>query len=879
MRLNVLVAVLLALAIPSAADPAKSAQLNREGAEAVGRGDFKTADEKFTAALAEGIPEPDNAVVMGNRGFARIRLGRLVNGLEDMGRALEILDRNHIDRKDFLDWLQFRCIAFTQISRWQECVDAADEVLKIAPGDLFTSGVRAWAIAYLGRVDESIKTLKDLLPKDAGMAAYLADVQFLQGDLDGVLATSRLPTLSNDQANSLLRYRVQAECELGKLDDALKSVRELQDRPYTFERPIGQMYIGATPGYFKYDLERTTGEYAQAGAMTDFVPVVAHTARMLFLSDQFQACRDFLTSHAPRTDFWCLFWLGAAQWKLEQFAEARATLTDARRLNPYLGAWAKRIPGLDEFVAPIDEEITLEKGGDTGRKLTYELATHLLSVAEIETLVRRYQFARASGEYAKLLPTLVSPVRKRDVETRLAQVKGMAAALDKLVLAIKGKKVKLSVKVAGQDLTITGADDRGFDFTFPKGSGKFPWAYLDPLDFFRFANPQATTPEERFALGVLLWDVGEAKAAMQNLDIAGKGAAKVKASIDALVAKRRGISAPKGGFVLYKGAYVTPDEKANLEKGLVHYRSQWVTPADREKLAKGLVQVGGKWVDGDEKKLLAAGYRKVDGKWMGAEDFEALRSNWDAAFETETDHFKIRTNAGESFSKDLTTLAEIAYGELKAFYDGREPKLGKEKLTLYAFRTYEDYRKYCVSKKAEEQLNAAGFASSDSNIVVGWNKTGSLFLLLQTMIHEAAHLYYFRICSPSALPSWHAEAMATYFEGFKGAGATWKFNFISESRLAFAREAMLDKKQIPLADLLAGDALNLINSDAAKANLFYSECWALNYFLSQTDNASYRDAYKEYRKAVESGKKPSLGDFIKDLAKLEKDWTVFITSQ
>ncbi|MEK7466395.1 MAG: DUF1570 domain-containing protein [Planctomycetota bacterium] len=879
MRPALSLAVVLLLAASCKADPAEAARLCQEGAEKYMSGDLAGADAKFTEALAAGPGEEDRATVLGNRGGCRGRMGKHILGLEDLGLALEIVDRLKLDKRGYWDWMQFRCFLLSQLARWQEVVNGCDELLKVVPGDAVTMGLRSWSLGYLGHVDESIKQLKVAQANDPSIAAWVADIQYLQGDFDGVMATSKTQGCRPDVVNTLLRARAQVECDLGHLDDALKTVREVQVRTWTADVSFAQAYIRATPGYFKYDFNDAMVAYADFGAKMDHVFAISHKARALFLAERYVECRDFLSTRAPRTDFFCMFWLGASQWKLEQFAEARATLADARRLNPYLTAWAKRIEGLEAFVAPIDEEITAEKGGDTGRRLRYELATHLLSVAEIETLVRRYEFARAAGEYGKLLPSLVSPVRKKEVETRLAEIKGMAAALDKLILAINNKKVKLNVKVSTQDLAIAKADNRAFEFTFPKGSGKFPWAYLDPLDFFRFANQQATTPEEHYALGVLLWDVGESKAAQQNIESAAKGAAKLKGTIDNLVARKRGVATPKGGFVLYKGTYVTPEEKTSLEKGLVRYQGKWVTPADKVQLAKGLIQVGGKWVSGEESKLLAAGYRKYKDQWMGAEEYEALRSNWETAYEAETEHFKIRTNAGEGFSKDLAALAEVAYGELKTFYDGREPKLGKEKMTLFAFRSYEDYRKYCVEKKAEENLNAAGFASSDSNVVVGWNKTGSHWQLLQTMTHEAAHLYYFRICSPASLPSWHAEGMATYFEGFKGAGASWKFNYISESRLAFAREAMLEKKHIPLAELLAGDALKLINSDATRANLFYSECWALNYFLSQTDNAKYRDGYKAFRKAVETGKPEPLSKFIPEQDKLEKDWTTFITSQ
>jgi len=113
----------------------------------------------------------------------------------------------------------------------------------------------------------------------------------------------------------------------------------------------------------------------------------------------------------------------------------------------------------------------------------------------------------------------------------------------------------------------------------------------------------------------------------------------------------------------------------------------------------------------------------------------------------ESAHWAIRTNEGEAFAKDLAGLAEAAWPEFAKYHDAEAKLPGKDKLTLYAFRDYEDYRRYCVETKSEDYLGAAGFAKSDSTIAVGWNKTSNRQQFLQTMVHEAAHLYYSR-CAP-----------------------------------------------------------------------------------------------------------------------------------
>ncbi|KAF0247174.1 MAG: hypothetical protein FD180_113 [Planctomycetota bacterium] len=226
--------------------------------------------------------------------------------------------------------------------------------------------------------------------------------------------------------------------------------------------------------------------------------------------------------------------------------------------------------------------------------------------------------------------------------------------------------------------------------------------------------------------------------------------------------------------------------------------------------------------------------------------------------------------------KEDSSLAE-SWTEYRDFWFMKEPALpAGTKMELWAFRSFEDYRRHCVDTKAEAQLNAAGFASSESNVVVGWNKTGDHRLFLQTMVHEAAHLYYFRVAAPAALPSWHAEGMATYFEGFEPDMLGWRFGKLAVGRLDMAREAMKAGNHLPLSDLLSGDALALINSDTRKALLFYAESWALNFYLVRTDNQKYREGYDNFRKAVMTGKKASLAEFVGDLKQLERDWVTFV---
>jgi tetratricopeptide (TPR) repeat protein len=854
---------------------------DRATAEAAIRdGDAALQQKNVPAAIAayERAVEADRAwgLAWGRLGVARYRGSQFTGAIENLTIAISLDPATK-------DWRFWRTQTYFYLDRIQEALEDAEALHKIFPGDLDAMSLYGRAMIRAGHVDEGI-ALQEKAFQDANRDPQLpvrSDGYWRKGDWAKLREVTDDVVRRGAPSTVLLFHKAAACVELGDWEGAEAARAEAERRSRGVVFYMAKLAIESTPAAgARFDPKAVEADVAtlleSAGSNPEAVNAAA---RAWFLVGRPDDCLNLLATRGRRTNFETLFWLGAAHWKKGEYAEARTVLMDARRLNPYLAKHGSRVEGIGDFLASIDRELQQEGGAGADRtRLGHELATHLLTVAEIEALVRRYRFARAVAEYERLLPALKSGARKAEVEARIPEVKGMAGALAKLVAGINRGTLKLKGRVGKTELALTKCDDSVFDFTISGGAGKFPWAFLDPALFCEFAAQAGLTPEETLGLGCLAWDAGLGDRAAAFFEEALKKKPALRAGVTAFVARRRGIPAPADGFVHWRGQYVTKEEKENLEKGLVRWEGRWVSAKDREHLAKGETLIDGKWVKGDEAALLNKGFRKHDGQWMSAEDYEALRRRWEHAWIEETAHYTVRTNESEAFARELAGLAEAAYGAFKAYYGGDEPRLpAKEKMTLFAFRTYEDYRRHCVETKAEGHLNAAGFATSDSNVVVGWNKTSNRQQFLQTMVHEAAHLYYFRVAPAARAASWHAEGMATYFEGFDWDGRGWKFGGVPEGRLPYARRAMLEGKHIPLADLLKGDALALINSDSQKALLFYAECWALNYYLSETDNKAYRAAYAEYRKDVAKGGAKELLEYFKDPAQMEKDWVLFVT--
>jgi tetratricopeptide (TPR) repeat protein len=852
------------------ADRASAERLVAEGVRAASSADYMTAIERFGAAVQA---DPAWAVPYGHRGEMRMLKDDYAGAVEDYSRAIAI-------EPSTVRWYLLRSQSLMAMDHWGAARDDAETLLKLRPDMPEALCIRGWSLVNLGDVDGGLADQDKALEIGKGHPAFRVrfDAYFRKADWPALEAEAEAGIASGMKRGGLHFYRVVALVEQTKWDEAARAIEEARQPWAVGEPEMGLAWLAGTPASPRFDpseslraLERTR--------QSKISFCINLPARTHYLADRPGDCWDHLATRGRRTNFDTVFWLAASSWKTGRLAEARTHLRDARRLNPYMMRHAERLGEFRDFAASIDREIAAESGAKLGEKsLEFELATHLLTVSEIEALVRRYRFASAAAEYGKLLTAVSSSLRRSEIETRLPEVRGMAGAHAKLVEGVSKGALKLKARVGKLELTLVRADEAAFEFTITGGSGKYPWAFLDPETYCDFALQASPTPEETLGLACLAWDAGRLDHAVKLFEDAVRRKPALKTGLTAFVARKRGEAAPQAGYVLHRGRYVTAHERANLDKGLVRWRGEWVTAKDRDQLARGLTKVGDAWVAGKEADLLRQGFRKYKDRWLSREEYEEVRSRWEDAWIEETEHCTVKTNHSETFAKDLALLAETAWEKMKAYHGGAEPSFPPgARMTLHAYRSFEDYRDWCVQNKAQDQVAAAGFARSDLDVAAGWNKTGNDRQFLQTMIHEASHLFYFRVSPAARPPSWYAEGMATWFEGFAWDGAAWTFSHISDARLPFARDAMKAGRHIPLKELLAGDAMQLILADPSRALLFYAECWSLHYYLSRTDDRSARTAWAEFRKAADSGTPRPLLDYFPDPARIEKDWISFIS--
>ena len=470
--LAVAAAVLITLAtgaLPARADRAAAESLYLEGNKLFNDNLYLEAIEKFTKSIEA---DPTYARARAFRAWAKDHALIPGNGLEDIAIALEMEPKNPV-------FLQVRVQIYMGLDRTTEAIEDGEELVRLKPEDPTNGLLLGMALVRSGEIDAGFEKMTKALEASgnnpdmrvrADAFRAKADWQGMSDEMEALYGAGR-----RDGATVL--HRVIAFTELGQYDKAQEAIKDAE--PDTSTWGAVRAYVAATPKAGGLFDPAKAIEYAEAAAEgREDSGLQCILARALFLTGQPDACVDLLSTKGRRTHFETMFWLGASYWKLAKFPEAIAAFKEARRLNPYLVRHAEKIEGMKDFVVAIDRELAAETG-DRGR-LGFERATHLFTIAEIEALVRRYRFERAAAEYALLLPSLKSSIRKGEIETRLPEVKGMAGAHAKLLAAANREKGTIKVTLGKIELTIVKADTVTFNFKIPKGDGTFPWAFLDP---------------------------------------------------------------------------------------------------------------------------------------------------------------------------------------------------------------------------------------------------------------------------------------------------------------------------------------------------------------------------------------------------------------
>lgn len=225
-------------------------------------------------------------------------------------------------------------------------------------------------------------------------------------------------------------------------------------------------------------------------------------------------------------------------------------------------------------------------------------------------------------------------------------------------------------------------------------------------------------------------------------------------------------------------------------------------------------------------------------EWV--EENDPLHEEWEKAWTFETDHYRIRTNAGYRVLMTVANAMEQMNVFYRRFHRFHEDGKGIPVAGVHIFRTYEEYKTI-----GNAPTDWAGGHWDGSKVVTFDHRQGgdgSLRDTLQTLFHEASHQFT-SLAGGSAVPAWLNEGMASFFEGTK---------LLSNGRIEW--NLLAPGRLYPLAEDLESDSPHtleqVITGQVEDYRVYYPWGWGIVYYLYNAEDDDgrllYRDRLAEY---------------------------------
>ncbi len=328
------------------------------------------------------------------------------------------------------------------------------------------------------------------------------------------------------------------------------------------------------------------------------------------------------------------------------------------------------------------------------------------------------------------------------------------------------------------------------------------------------------------------------------------------------------------GLQRYKGKWVKPEDIQYLKKGLVKSGDTWVTKSDKAKMDKGLVKHGSSWVTKEDLEFIKKGLFKVQGQWVSKEEANKAHSEWDNAWEIESDHYVVRTDRDFDFAADFSQKAETLHVKMSDFF-GFEPKF-LDPLPIYLFGDLEEYNTFAAQYANGDE----GFRSSamgcfyalshpDAPTVTYYAYNDDYkYLWTDQWFHHIVPHSYMTEALPNMASTWLINGIASYFELWSNYQPPFKE----------IKRKLAGKRFVPLADLFELEGLS--DNDNQGFNItpesrHITEAAFLIYFMDH--HPKYQPKLKEFFAAM----KKSANDMktfskVIPVKQLEKDFKSYL---
>jgi hypothetical protein len=295
------------------------------------------------------------------------------------------------------------------------------------------------------------------------------------------------------------------------------------------------------------------------------------------------------------------------------------------------------------------------------------------------------------------------------------------------------------------------------------------------------------------------------------------------------------------GKVSYKGRWVTPEEKAQLEAGRILYKGQWIHPDEKPYVDKGLVRYKQRWVSAAEKAMLERGLARFEGKWLPREEVEALRRQWANAWEVSTKRFLVRSNTSEEEAYEMLHLLDDAVNDFKHLL--ATPKAEPSKpMVVYVFREAASYEEWCRSKDAHVYLAQPDFYDTKENILALCRRDLPL-TVFQPWAVGAAFSQFVWTCFDTKFPEWFEYGIRCYYQGSRVKDGKLEAGSVYKAMLPDFQNAISTGRHLKLRQVVGLSAATVAGS--ATFQLFQAEAWSLIHFFRHEKEGKWRKPFEK----------------------------------
>jgi hypothetical protein len=232
----------------------------------------------------------------------------------------------------------------------------------------------------------------------------------------------------------------------------------------------------------------------------------------------------------------------------------------------------------------------------------------------------------------------------------------------------------------------------------------------------------------------------------------------------------------------------------------------------------------------------------INQKTYAKDGFLKLLPTLEGVNEAENEFLRVRSHLEPAKVDMLLKSATALWPYLEKDAGGRPTR----QVDLFVFGSQSVYESWLKDAGMQKFAEASGFADSGRNTAVVCAEGFDDETVMGMAFHEIAHLFQYKV-TPTVMPSWYSEGFA---ESWGGSGT---FQWDGESlqaggKMAGYRTESLksDASYIPLAELVQGDALNLIMTDGAKALSFYAESWAFYHWLRNVADSKIQARFRDW---------------------------------